>query len=1082
MTTSSLAATPSPNVHSDTIVEAATSPLVLQIIPSVHHRQGRDDEQVQLATTMRSLVLDQLHPIALEVSGTDQQRSLLIRARNADDLKHAEMQLQARLPQATFIALVGRDDPFALRPDETVSVVELQAGQASYLPLQEFEHRTSGEDPLLGILGALDGLPDDLRAVAQLALVPAPATWSQGYQRKALEHALEPERQHDRQRQGAERGDGGGAPSTLMLVLGALFLAGYFLLHYDPSLMPTWGPSTFQALLDGKWQQVLSGPHHLQVEGMFVGLLFLLMLPLVLLRVWKRMFRQPLYDMRSVAEKTSRPAYHVRLRLYVIGPGVVHPPYISRWHSVTRALGTMRRSVCKGVNTGLLVARRVCTNRWHRLLRIGRTAGTRVWFDLHRCISFGRAQQWKPAAKALGHLMGVVGKGGWSLVKRGGRLWRHDAQAVGRLILLIGRRMWFLGTWGSHALMVALLHTISLGWQQWREARYQQGRRRQILARLIAAYRQYHLASGNYFVPKQVSTRRAYFWVSKGTWWKGVGRSRHLIDVEALGALWHMPADQALPDLAHVAYRRSRTRLLPPSLSHAQHEVPIGFSVHAGHRVPFGFPADCFESNLLIGGKTGEGKSVLFQHLLLRRLREKGGLILIDPHGDLAEQTLALIPPERWDDVVFIDLSDDYFSCGINVLDTTMARGRDKIISDLIKIFSSLWTSWGSRMEISFEYALRTLYEANRSLCTKGKADQQYTLLDIMALLTNESFCHALLEDIDDPFVRRWWASYYDPLSLQMQRDRADPVLSKVAKFEGIIARRIVGQSQCSIDFSECIAKQKIVVIKLAKGVIGDDVSRILGATLLGFLNVALEEQGKVEGAERNHFPIFIDEFQTLDGVDWGSALAELRKFGATYFLATQSLEYLREKQLLPAIFASIKQFALFRMSAEDAKILYQEMDVDPEDIMHRESLTCYLKLLSRGLQHPTFSLNLSFPPQGKKEDAKLLRARSRQEYMRPSGEVEAEVKERLARPVMMVPTTKETDKKEAPPPQPKEGHARQDGGSRGRRAEELRKQQQNGQQAGEITNMNWKETVGPSEERTEDDEQEGDPDDRAEE
>ena len=198
-TSSSIAATASQNAQGKTIiVEAASAPCVLQMIPSAHRHQGRDQDQVQLATAMRSLVLDQKHPIALEIAGTDQQRSLLIRARNPDDLKHVETQLQARLPHASFVPLAGRDDPFHLSPGETVSVVELQAGQASYLPLQEFEHRNTGDDPNLGILAAVDALPSDVRAIAQLALVPDPPTWSRPYQRKALEHALEPERQHDR--------------------------------------------------------------------------------------------------------------------------------------------------------------------------------------------------------------------------------------------------------------------------------------------------------------------------------------------------------------------------------------------------------------------------------------------------------------------------------------------------------------------------------------------------------------------------------------------------------------------------------------------------------------------------------------------------------------------------------------------------------------------------------------------------------------------------------------------------------------------------------------------------------------------
>ena len=97
-----------------TVVDAAPAPHVLQVIASSHRHHQRDQEQVQLATAMRSLVLDQRHPIALELAGTEQQRSLLIRARNADDLHHVKTQLQARLPQATFVPLSGRDDPFHL--------------------------------------------------------------------------------------------------------------------------------------------------------------------------------------------------------------------------------------------------------------------------------------------------------------------------------------------------------------------------------------------------------------------------------------------------------------------------------------------------------------------------------------------------------------------------------------------------------------------------------------------------------------------------------------------------------------------------------------------------------------------------------------------------------------------------------------------------------------------------------------------------------------------------------------------------------------------------------------------------------
>lgn len=999
-----------------TSVEAASVPLALQMIPPAHP-QKIDRDQVQLVSTMRSLVLDRRHPIALEIAGTHQQRCLLIRARNADDLSHVETQLHARLPHARFVPLTGRDDPFSLSAGETVSVLELHPGQASYLPLQPFDSRNQGEDPILGILGALDALPPDLRAIAQIALVPASPTWSRPYQRKALEHALEPERQQRGSTQN-ERG----APSTLVLMLGALFLAGSLLFRSSSALLPTWLPVIVQALLAGHWRQVWLGPYRLQAIALMGTLVVVLLIPLALQRLWKRLFQPPLYDMRSVATKTSRSAYHVRIRLYVIGPGTIP------------------------------------TQRWQRFLCTLSTLRSGGWRCLSASGSYALAGQWKQARRVFFAPFIRGSKNIWRDAHRPRqtiiRAWTRLARAGGRL------------------------------WQHWQQARYHSSRRQQILARLLAAYRQYNIASGNYFVPRRVPVYRARRWIRKGTWWKGVHRSRQCLDVETLAVLWHAPADASLPDLARIAYRQGHSRLLPPGLEHAQNETPLGISEHAGHRIAFGLPLDCFESHMLIGGKSGEGKSTLMQHLILRSMLGNKGLIVIDPHGDLAEQVIGLVPAERADEVVFLDLSDPTFACGINPLDAMMAHSRDKIISDLIKIFSSLWTSWGSRMEIAFEYSLRTLYEANKRLCQQGKAEHQYTLLDIMALLTDESFCHALLEEIEDPFIRRWWRTYYDPLSLQMQRDRVDPVLSKVAKFEGTIARHIVGQSRCSIDFADAIAQQRIILIKLAKGVIGEDVARILGATLLGFLTVALEEQGNLEDRHRKHLPIFIDEFQTLDGVDWG-ALAELRKYGATFFLATQSLEYLREKHVLPVVLANVKQLAIFRMSAEDARILHRELDVDPEDIVHQEPLTCYLKLLSGRQQHPTFSCTLRFPPTGEKEHAQRIREQCQRRLMRPVTEIEAEIIARLARQIGASPTEPGSRLKEIRNDLQSGGRARENGGYRGRKSQEKAQRSVQSRAAseettrtGEITIMNWEETVGSSSEANTEGEHDEDPGD----
>jgi len=390
----------------------------------------------------------------------------------------------------------------------------------------------------------------------------------------------------------------------------------------------------------------------------------------------------------------------------------------------------------------------------------------------------------------------------------------------------------------------------------------------------------------------------------------------------------------------------------------------------------------------------------------------QGGLILIDPHGDLCEHILHLVPPSRAEDVVLIDLSDSDASVGINPLDVTLGRGRDKAVSDLLKTLAHIWvSSWGPRMENAFEMSLRTLFEANKVLVAQDAQhgpQQQYTLLDVLPLLTNENFCHAILQQIQDDYLHRWWREYYEPLTLMQQRDIINPVITKAAKFESIIARRIMGQSVSTLNFTEMVAERKIILLKLAKGIVGADVAGLIGATMLGLLQITLEEQGSKDEATRVRLPIILDEFQVLAGIDYG-ALAELRKYGATFFLATQSLEYLQklDELLLPTVLANVKQLIIFHLSAKDADTLYKEMGVEQEDIINLDPHICYVKLFAAGRRQPTFSLKITPPLHGDNIQAESIRTRCRVRYTCNVDVIDGMLRESMIRSIRMAPNIK---------------------------------------------------------------------------
>lgn len=900
--------------------------MLLQVFPS---RAESARDLPSLESAMQNLALDEHSPIALEIAATSTSRQFLLRAEEKGALHHLAGQIQARYPQAAIREV--NSDPLELAPSEECSVLELRPGAASYLPLRAWNRRElleEGADPLLGILAAFGDLPEGVRAVAQLALLPASPTWSASQRRRAVEHPLEKE--HVQQRQGAASPPSLGRVLLLFLFVGLLTLVSRF----HQILLPSWLLQAGSQLLHGHTPQVSLG-QMFGLVGILAGMLVLGFFVVLALSLWGSRFGQAaIYDQRLVGEKTALPAYRTRLRLSIIVPGPVPQ------------------------------------------------AGTKP------------AQEEDEAAAPV------------SSPKRLQRLPQGCARPL-------------------------LAAFLAGDWQRWRVLKEEQKARRRawqeraqqrdaLLRTLAAAYRQYHLAAGGYFRPQRLSIRhtRALLapvrgWPRLRFWWSGwvadVPRSTHFLSIADLAALWHLPQAQDLANLSYVEQEGARTLLAPGVLASVQ-GYRVGASTHAGQTVPVLLPFSCLQQNTLVVASTGKGKSSLF-FLLARAffaarlardqnapLEKVGGMVLIDPHGDLTELVLGSIPPELEDEVVLIDLADALGLVGLNPLDMSRGQDRDKVIDNVIQIVEALWrTSYGPRTENILEYACKTLAEANLTLVKRDPlhgADEQFTLLDILPLLRRQSFRHAIFELVEDEVLIDWWKHYYEPLDPRQQNEYTSSVLTKLSKFASTrTSRRMLGQPRSTIDLAEIIREEKILLVNCASGEVGGDLAALIGSVIVGLFQVALAEQARFDPDDRRRCLMLIDEFQALAGVNYQTMLAELRKYGGSFALATQSLAYLDsfERTLRASVLANVEHIFAFAMAPDDARLLRLD-GVEPEDITRLADYACYARLGLRGHRLPTFSLQLDPPTAPDAVQRRRIQDRSRNRFARLVGDIEAQL------------------------------------------------------------------------------------------
>lgn len=872
---------------------------------------------------------------SLELVGTKREQGFVLRASSEVQYNLLCKQLEAQYPQCDIQRIAPSADPLLLQEGEHAIVGEFGLLQDSWAPIKTFSGDAlsePGADPLLGLLAAMESIGSGMRIIAQLALVRAPEQWLRADIRKSVEHPL----QHERDQLMTQAK--GTAPSDTaqgVRLIGLIGLIVGALLTYRAVQAHAWLP---------------------------IGIVVAVALVAGVGYLWWMLGRNahPIYDMKLVAEKMAKAGFYCQLRVMVIGEEPLVPPERedTAREALLHQLEQQRLALHQEMDT---IRTRVRTLQDQKNQTPRTDLPVRAHLD-HQCHMLKtRLATHRQTDKHLAKQMRAERR--HLAVRTKAREQRHQ-EAIAE----------------------------------------QQQRYTEHLTALEVAYRQYTMASANGFALNRIRPVRASDSAAAklptlseaftSTHWflrllHAGAFSKWVLNSLELAGLFHLP--QEIADIPLVRRRSGRRLLASPEIAHQIQHTPapqspalVGYSRHRRYSIPVLLPFDALFSNKAIFGMSRTGKTVLMQLLTwaaMQKVRDRRtpqpGVFCIDPHRDFIMDLLLIIAGDQdlASRVVLLDMTDTQYPVALNPLDASMGFTRDQAVSNLMSSFQKIWAEfWGPRMSYFLNAVCLLLYTLNQKLVAEGKADQQYTLLDINPLLQYKDYALKVLTQLDmsetwHQVLLAWWKNTYFtlPTNSSFRQEVIMPILSKIGVFnDNEQLRHIVGQSVTKAPVHLAVTEGKIVLCALSAKDMSDDAVNILGSTVVNLLHRAFSVQQPIPLLQRRKVFCALDEFHVFSGSDFDKMLSEDAKLGCSMLLATQNLTRLNKIRdgLMEMVFSTCPQLFVFRVSAGDAVLLEEELEkkVTPKHIISQPALHAYCRLTLAGYPTQITSTHLARP------------------------------------------------------------------------------------------------------------------------
>lgn len=358
-----------------------------------------------------------------------------------------------------------------------------------------------------------------------------------------------------------------------------------------------------------------------------------------------------------------------------------------------------------------------------------------------------------------------------------------------------------------------------------------------------------------------------------------------ILSAKELGEIARVPDDLTNP--GGVTVQRARVKpLSPPNPIIVQDPInpppgviPLGvINPNTEDQVCVGMRNKQLDKHLFGVGRTGSGKSIWLQYVVHGIAKADYPIVIIDPHGNFAEDlkyNLIMYCPERVKDIVFIDCSDPAWPMAFNPLDVRKAEQVEPTVHSVMEMLDRQMQLSGQSAPRATNYAtqaITALCEANLSL---KDPETKCTMLHVVTFFLDTNFRQLVLSCCSNPSILEQYDPDTGPFENMSEKQRVEHIGPILRAFQPLgnseAFANVFSSGENRLNFTDLILDNKIIILKLSRFSHQKQMASFVGSLTIPYLLQSMNDWGRTQDPDTKEWKgrgcrLIIDEAPTVCG------------------------------------------------------------------------------------------------------------------------------------------------------------------------------------------------------------------------